>query len=182
MSEVQLVLVRHAKTEQQGPPAEGDHGRRLTTRGVSDARAAGRWLHEEGLVPHLVLCSTAMRAEQTWQAMAGAVEDAGGPARASVEVWRERRVYNASPADLLAVLAQVPDAVRCLTVVGHAPGVPALVADLSDAESSEPEALATLDRGYPTMTCAVLRAGASADRLALGSMRLSAVRTPRADD
>ncbi|MGB7449126.1 MAG: histidine phosphatase family protein, partial [Ornithinimicrobium sp.] len=102
MSKVHLVLIRHAKTEQEGPAGQGDHGRRLTARGVADGRAAGRWLVQAGLRPGLVLCSTAVRAEQTWQAM---VDGAGEPHRADdrhsaglsgVEVWREPRMYNAT--------------------------------------------------------------------------------------
>jgi phosphohistidine phosphatase len=181
MSELTLVLVRHAKTEQEGPPTQGDHGRRLLPRGVADAQVAGRWLVESGLRPDLVLCSTAVRAEQTWQAMAGPRGESAASTLSDVEVWRERRVYNASSEELLMLLAEVPEAVRCLAVVGHAPGVPDLAVDLADQEQADAWTDGVLAAGFPTMTCAVLRTGGSADALTPGSMTLSTVYTARAE-
>src|SRR5690606_22708482 len=96
-----LLLVRHAKTEQvAGKP---DHDRELLARGERDSRAGGAWLVEHGLVPHLVLCSTATRAQQTWEQMAK-----GGELR-DVEVWSERRIYNAYPDEILHVLHEAPE-------------------------------------------------------------------------
>ena len=53
-----LILFRHAKAEQK--PGKSDHERELTGRGRRDAVAAGRWLHDNGFGPELVLCSTAV--------------------------------------------------------------------------------------------------------------------------
>ncbi|HKJ12307.1 MAG TPA: histidine phosphatase family protein [Ornithinimicrobium sp.] len=181
MSGLRLVLVRHAKTERVGPPGQGDHGRRLTERGVADARAAGRWLLEAGLKPDLVVCSTATRARQTWQAMAGAIGDDRTPGLAEVETWQEPRAYLATTEDLLAVLAEVPDGVRCLALVGHSPGIPDLADLLSDGPRADPEAAAALQDGFPTMTSAVLLASVPAERVGPGTMTLSAVHTGRGE-
>ena len=59
-----LILMRHSKAEEG--PGKPDHDRELSDRGLRDARAAGAWLREEGLVPDLVICSTAVRTRQTW--------------------------------------------------------------------------------------------------------------------
>jgi phosphohistidine phosphatase len=169
-----LVLIRHAKTEQAGPPDEGDHGRRLLPRGVGDAEAAGRWLAGEGLVPDLVLCSTSARTRQTWEHITTESEDL-----ARAEVWHDPRIYNAWPEALLRVLAEVPEEVRTVAVVGHAPGVPDLVADLADAEESEESAVARFELGFPTMTCAVLETDHPWDGIPVESARLVRVHTPR---
>lgn len=174
-----LLLVRHAKTEQQGPPTQGDHGRCLLPRGRRDAQAAGRWIAHSDLVPDLVLCSTAVRALQTWQAM---VE--GSAALAEVEVWRDRRIYNASPGELLGVLAEVPDGVGTVAVVGHAPGIPGLVVELADPDRSDEGAAERFNAGFPTMTVATLVADgppatATLADLRVESMRLTALHTPR---
>lgn len=138
-----LLLVRHAKTEQ---PTGGmtDHERALLPRGVADARAGGAWLVERHLVPHLVLCSTATRAQQTWEQLAE-----GGRLR-DVEVWTDRRIYNAYPEEILAVIQEAPEDRQILMVVGHAPGIPSLGWGLADEEASDAAALATLGEGMPT--------------------------------
>lgn len=137
-----LLLVRHAKTEQAAGSI--DHDRELLPRGVADARAGGAWIVQHRLVPHLVLCSTATRAQQTWQEMA-----AGGRL-SDVEVWHDRRIYNAHPEEILAVLQEAPEDRRVLLVVGHAPGIPSLGAGLADPAASDATALATLQDGMPT--------------------------------
>lgn len=138
----QLLLVRHAKTEQV--PGKVDHDRELLPRGVADARAGGAWIVQHELVPHLVLCSTATRAQQTWQEIA-----AGGRLR-DVEVWDDRRIYNAHPEEILAVIQEAPEDRHVLLVVGHAPGIPSLGAGLADPQTSDATALATLQEGMPT--------------------------------
>lgn len=142
-----LLLLRHAKTEQSSP----DHERELTARGRADAAAAGRWLLTEGLVPDLVLCSTAVRARQTWSAAA-----ATGDRLRECQVWPERAVYQAHPADLLDVLHGVPDDAATVLLVGHNPGVASLVLGLAEAGGSRPELLAAAGEGFPTCTLAVL--------------------------
>ena len=79
-----LILFRHAKAEQVlGKP---DHERELTARGVRDARAAGKWLHEHELGAELVLCSTARRARETLER----IEPALGTASVRVEQQNAR--------------------------------------------------------------------------------------------
>lgn len=177
MAAHRLVLVRHAKTEQSpSRPDQGDHGRELTGRGVADARAAGQWLVEAGLRPDLVLCSTSVRTRQTWEHMV-----VGADGLQDVEVRHEQRVYEASPGQLTEVLADVPPDVHTVALVGHAPGVPHLVTDLTDPEDADDDAVATVNRGFPTMTCAVLEIPGEWDDIPLHSTRLSTVRTPRRD-
>jgi phosphohistidine phosphatase len=167
----ELVLVRHAKTEQSNP--DGDHARELKDRGLADARAAGAWLLEEVGVPDLVLVSTAARAQQTWDQMGA------GTALEGAEVWRDRRVYNAPPDALLDVVREAPEHARCVLLVGHAPGVPSLAAGLADEDRSSGDALAAVHEGFATMACAVLDVDSDWAKLAPGSAGLRLVVTPR---
>ncbi|NLG22940.1 MAG: histidine phosphatase family protein [Actinomycetales bacterium] len=160
-----LVLVRHAKTEQVS--GKVDHDRELLPRGVADSRAGGAWLVEHDLVPDLVLCSTATRAQQTWQRLAegGDLED--------VEVWDDRRIYNAYPDEILEVVHEAPDSARTVMVVGHAPGIPSLAAGLADPDGSDPNAVAALYEGMPTAVGAVLEFEGAWTDLGAESARLT---------
>jgi phosphohistidine phosphatase len=59
-----LLLMRHAKASQDDPLL-ADRQRGLTERGEKDAKHMGRFLKERGLVPHVILSSTAERARAT---------------------------------------------------------------------------------------------------------------------
>ncbi len=168
-----LVLVRHAKTEKSN--SGGDHERGLLPRGRGDAEAAGTWLAGGAvLVPDLVLCSSAVRARQTWEVMAA------HPDLADVEVWVDGRIYHASPEQLLDVVREAPESTRVLAMVGHAPGVPDLAEGLADREASAPAALDAIHQGFPTMACAILEPAADWSDLEPGSAALLQVATPRA--
>ncbi len=60
-----LMLLRHAKSD-WGEPGLDDHDRPLAPRGIAAAEAMGREIARRGLVPDHVLCSSALRAQQTW--------------------------------------------------------------------------------------------------------------------
>lgn len=164
-----LVLVRHAKTEQGSP----DHERRLLDRGRRDATAAGAWLVAEVGPPDLVHVSTSTRTRQTWEVMASRTELSRAP------VWPDRRIYQGHPADLLAVLTETPAQAATVVLVGHSPGVPALVGHLADHERSDPAALARLQESYPTMACAVLEPTTPWAALAEGGALLRRIQVPR---
>ena len=113
-----LMLLRHAKTEAEAPSGK-DFDRRLDERGRSDAAEIGGWMLRHRHVPDLVLVSTAVRARQTWDIVAGAMESGPQPLVADLE-----ELYGAGPSQLLqmirAVETQNP---RKLLVIGHNPGM-----------------------------------------------------------
>lgn len=167
----QLVVVRHAKAADPG--GSPDHERPLTDRGHADARAMGEWLKDRGIRVDLVLCSTAVRTRETW---ADIVESSGLGAL----VEHDRQIYNASVDRLLGVIAQEGRSARSIALVGHAPGVPALAATLTEgvvAEANGP----TLEDGFPTCTVAVLEVDVPWKKLAAGTARLAAVHTARGE-
>ena len=139
-----LLMLRHADAE-AARPGHRDLQRRLTDRGLSQAAAAGRWLAEHYRVD-AVLCSPAIRARET-------LAELGVGAPADFPDW----LYNAGGDQILSGVRGFDPSVGTALVVGHAPGVPALVYDLIDPESSDPAAVAMVESRFPTATVAVLR-------------------------
>ena len=70
-----LMLLRHAKTENDAPSGQ-DQDRRLDDRGRLDAAAIGGWIGRHPPFPDTVLVSTAVRALQTWEIVREAMQDA----------------------------------------------------------------------------------------------------------
>ena len=141
-----LVLVRHAKSAR--PVGVPDHERPLSGRGRRDAQAAGRWMAAEGPRPDLALCSTAVRARQTWELVAHLLEPV--PTRFSPEL------YDADADELLDLVAGVPASVRVLVVVGHEPTASVTALRLAGRRSDR-RALEALAEKFPTTGIAVLR-------------------------
>lgn len=109
-----LVVARHAKAVREA--GQRDEDRPLAGRGERDAAAAGVWLHEAGLLPQRVLCSTSRRTRQTWEGVRGGL---GGLGEAVVSY--EERLYRAEAGDLLELVRQTPGEVDLLLVVAHNP-------------------------------------------------------------
>lgn len=129
-----LVLVRHAKAE--SGEERSDHDRRLTSRGAKAAVEAGRWLAGRVPAPDLVWCSSAVRAVQTWEAMA--------PALAAKEVNVDRELYLASSRDVVDRVAAGP--VARTVVVGHNPTMEEVLAGLvGELRGMRPGAVAVVD-------------------------------------
>jgi phosphohistidine phosphatase len=141
-----LVLVRHAKSAR--PVGVPDHDRPLSGRGRRDAQAAGRWMAAEGPRLDLALCSTAVRARQTWELLAHLLKPV--PTRYSPEL------YGADADELLHLVAAVPASVRALAVVGHEPTASVTALRLAGRRSDR-RALEALAEKFPTTGIAVLR-------------------------
>ncbi|HVU60380.1 MAG TPA: histidine phosphatase family protein [Mycobacteriales bacterium] len=164
-----LVLIRHAKAE---PTADSDTLRPLAPRGRRDAEAAGRWLADLAVSPGLALVSTAVRAQQTWEGIAGAFPSA--PMRS------EPRIYDNTVEALLAIISEVPDEVESLVLVGHNPSMHGLAITLDDGDGHE-AAQAALHDGYPTCAITVFDVACGWSDLAYGAARIRAFAAPRAD-
>jgi len=138
-----LVLVRHAKSDW---PDVADHERPLAKRGRKDAPVVGRWLVEAGCVPDAVVCSTALRARQTWELASGAFAAAGA---APPPVRFESRVYEATVLGLLMLVREFEPEWRTAAIVGHNPGLAELTIGLAGADPAPPQT-------YPTAFVSVL--------------------------
>jgi phosphohistidine phosphatase len=139
-----LVLLRHAKSDW---PDVADHERPLAKRGRRDAPVVGRWLGESGLVPDAVVCSTALRARETWALAGAALAAAGGGGEPVLRF--EPRVYEATVLGLLMLVREFDPRWRTVLVVGHNPGLAELTVGLAGSGLAPPDA-------FPTAFAAVL--------------------------
>jgi phosphohistidine phosphatase len=113
-----LMLLRHAKTEADAPSGK-DFDRRLDERGRSDAAEIGGWMARHRHHPDVVLVSTAVRARQTWDIVAGAMKAGPQPLVADMP-----ELYGAGPSELLQIIhALDTEDPGKLLVIGHNPGM-----------------------------------------------------------
>jgi len=132
-----LYLLRHGKSDRIA--AVPDHDRELRARGRRAARLVGTLLGAAGEAPELVLVSSAVRALRTAQL---AVEAGGWTAELSVRP----ELYQASVADVLALLAGADPALERLLVVGHEPTTSSTIERLTGARVVVPTgAIARID-------------------------------------
>lgn len=134
-----LILLRHAHADAAGA-GQPDLDRPLSPTGREEARAAGDWLREHGLLPDRVLCSPSARTRETLAALG----DIGG-----APATLEPAIYEASPGTLAALVDTQRDAERLL-LVGHNPGLEQLAALMHSGQSGD-------YRGMPPGGIAVLR-------------------------
>jgi phosphohistidine phosphatase len=114
-----LLILRHAKSSWKFPDLS-DHDRPLNRRGKRDAPKMGKILKERGLVPDLVISSTATRAKDT----ASAVAKHSGYKGKRI---RFESLYAAEPGAYLAVIRELTDNYQRVLIVGHNPGVEELI-------------------------------------------------------
>ena len=110
-----LYLLRHAKSSWDDQSL-ADHDRPLAPRGKRRPAAWRATMRRAKVRPQLVLCSSAARALQTYEAVSAGL----GP---SVPGLVEDELYGASDSDLRVRLHEVPDTVEALLVIGHNPGL-----------------------------------------------------------
>lgn len=164
-----LVLLRHAKSAW---PIVPDHERPLAPRGQEDAPVMGAWLRTEGLVPDLVVCSSARRARETWQLVQAGLG-------ATPPVRYDGSVYQASEAQLLALVRRQLETVTTLLIVRHDPGVPGLAVTLSGTGSAPDSMLGRIRAKFPTAAIAVFTCTGSWGALSPVSAQLATFITPR---
>lgn len=141
-----LVLLRHLKSSWDDAGL-ADHDRPLAPRGVRAGERIRRHLEEAGASPQLVLCSSAVRAVETWEAVRSGLTGDG-------ELAIEDGLYAASAESLLERLNAVPDPVAAVLLIAHNPGIGDLAVGL--AGSGDGDALERMAEKYPTGGLATL--------------------------
>ncbi len=139
-----LTLFRHAKSSWDHSGLT-DFDRPLNARGERDAPVMGRYLADQGLIPDLILCSTAKRTRDTLE-----LASAQWPEPPKTEF--SETLYLASEDAMLAVLQGVPDGPRHVMMIGHNPGIHSFAVSLTG--SGAPEARFALAAKYPTAAIA----------------------------
>jgi phosphohistidine phosphatase len=161
-----LILLRHAKSDWPDVP---DRDRPLAKRGKRAAPVVGRWLHDQGYLPEIVICSAAVRTRETWALIA---PELGG----SPSVTFEPRAYAASALTLLYLVRELPAACHAALLIGHNPGVSELASTLIEAAGDDKPGAPGLR--FPTAAVAVLEFSGDWAGLSLARARLVAYATP----
>ncbi|MCE7005448.1 histidine phosphatase family protein [Kibdelosporangium philippinense] len=129
-----LTLLRHAKSA--WPDGVPDLERPLGERGRRDAPMVGRWLNENVPDLQLVVCSTALRARQTWELVSAELVT-------QPETRHHAKIYYGP---LLEVVRDLPPEINSAVLVGHNPDMEDLVEHLTGTHTT-----------FKTSTVAVVR-------------------------
>lgn len=156
-----LILMRHAEADW----GLDDFNRPLTRRGQEQARAAGAWLLEQGLVPDMLVTSAALRTRQTtvW------VSEALGEKAPTASL--DERLYNAPASALMSALNRTPAGVQSLLLLAHLPGVQDAALSLARPDSDY-EALMDASYGFAPSSLAVFEVLGDWGQLVEGEGRL----------
>lgn len=166
-----LYFLRHAKSSWADATID-DHDRPLQAKGQKRAEALRNFMAEAGIRVDLVLCSTALRARQTYDIVA--------PALGAPEVRYEAAIYEAEPQDVIALVNRLDDRYDNVLIVGHDPTFQILATTL--AMTATGDAMDRVRRKFPTCGLATLTFGdAGWSSVAKGVGHLEAFHVP-ADD
>ncbi|HOZ37982.1 MAG TPA: histidine phosphatase family protein [Anaerolineaceae bacterium] len=125
-----LLILRHAKSSWKNEKLK-DFDRPLKRRGEEDAIVIGKVLVRAELVPQVILSSPAERAKQTAELVAAEAKFKGG--LAFVDSF-----YMGEPENYIKALNELPDEIERVMVVGHNPGLEALLQLLDGKVDSLP--------------------------------------------
>lgn len=141
-----LILLRHAEAVPANMGCfspEADMARPLTHDGEQAATRCGLWLRDNGLAPDAVLCSPAVRTQQTRDKVLGAF-----PQPFDVPPLLCPDIYEAEPTALAATLRRTPPQARTVLLIGHNPGISEFARWLDSRNSK-------LDQGFAPAALAV---------------------------
>ncbi|MFP6654786.1 MAG: histidine phosphatase family protein [Myxococcota bacterium] len=164
--------MRHASA---GPGDGQDHARELTERGRHEADLVGRWLASIDWAPDRVLCSSARRCCETWQALSAGLEGAA-------PIQFKDALYNAPPVILLDALSDSSAATsiageaknEIVLLIAHNPGISQLAFDLAAKASTS----ARLRSGFAPAALACFELSCPWPLLSPGAARLIHVQKP----
>jgi phosphohistidine phosphatase len=144
----ELIVLRHAKSSWDDID-KSDHDRQLAPRGIEAAKRMGALMLERGWVPDRIICSTAVRTQETLE-----LARANWPAEPPIETTMLATLYLAAPVRLFEIIRGQPDEAKRLLVIGHNPGLHGFLTRL--AGHGDKAALATLNVKFPTAALAVV--------------------------
>jgi phosphohistidine phosphatase len=123
-----LYLLRHAKSS-WSDASQQDFQRPLANRGREACALIGEFIQEKGIDFDLVLVSTAVRTRETIELIKERAKFRG-------EVRYDERIYEATVSQLLEIISQVDNDRESVLLVGHNPGIEALLALLTGDQQS----------------------------------------------
>ena len=118
-----VILMRHAKSSWKDSNIP-DHNRPLKKKGEKDVKGMAKMLKHKKHLPDLILCSSAERAKQTAAIFKKASSYEG-------KIEYSDKLYMAEVPDLLTALNNAPKKAKCVMIIGHNPGLEALLQTLT---------------------------------------------------
>lgn len=115
-----IYLVRHAKSDWDDPSIR-DFDRPLNKRGKNNAPAMGKLLKQQGIIPELVITSTAMRAKTTAELITAEIG-----IKPDKMVY-EKELYLASAQEIFLLIKETPPEYNSVMIVAHNPGITELL-------------------------------------------------------
>ena len=147
MGTLRLTLLRHGHAV-PADAAQDDHARELTARGHREAGAMGERLLRAGLVPELILASSAVRTRTTARLAALAL---GLPA---ATIREQDSLYDAGEQTLWNVLLVNAGKSRHVLLCGHNPGISGLASELMAGCGAPSRRIELPPAGIVTACCA----------------------------
>ena len=132
-----LVLIRHAKSDWSNSRMS-DFDRPLNSRGIKDAPIIAEKLKEDGIIPDLILSSTANRALSTARLIANEY------LIPFEEIKQIPSLYLGSLQDLFTIADRSADQGETLFLIAHNPGISYLASHLSSREIQMPTCCAVV--------------------------------------
>jgi phosphohistidine phosphatase len=161
-----VLLLRHAKAG-WARPGMSDRDRPLDDTGRRDARAIGAAMRRHGYQPALIFCSPAVRARETLDGVAMALDTRHA-------VYSEA-LFAGDATSYLAVIRSA-GAAESVLLVGHNPMMEDIATAL--AANGDADALHVLAGGFPTAGLAAIRMDGALSDAAPGRGYLEAFLTP----
>ncbi len=118
-----VFLMRHAKSSWKDANVP-DHDRPVKKKGEKDVKAMAKMLKHKKHLPDLILCSSAERAKQTAVLFKKASSYEG-------KIEYNDKLYMAEVPDLIAAIKESPKKAKSVMVIGHNPGLEALLQTLT---------------------------------------------------
>ena len=161
-----LVVMRHAKAESFDASGD-DRSRKLTDKGLKQAKTVGRGLTELDLVPDRIAVSGAVRAQQTLERMLKSFGD-------KPKVDTRQSLYDGGVQAVLDELAHTHAKTRTLMILGHEPTM-SISCQWIASSGSDPAALDLLTLGMSTASVAIFGSNKPFDQWQVHSGDLLAV-------
>ncbi len=161
-----LILLRHAKSDWDDPTRH-DHDRPLNKRGEKDAPRMGSFLQNLGVIPDLIVSSTALRAKMTAEAVAV------GTGYDPKKIVYRKELYLPSVDTMLGITKGLSEKSEKVMLVAHNPGITSFLATITGNYQTVPD--------MPTCAVAVLELKGKWGDAGRGAFMFKAFYTPKKD-
>jgi phosphohistidine phosphatase len=123
-----LYMIRHAKSSWNNMSLD-DFARPLNKRGKNNAPMMGRRLREKGVIPDLIISSSAKRAKKTAKLIARELAS-------EIKMEFDDNLYDVLPSELHSKIRSIKNRYNTVFLIGHNPELNMLAQDLVDFDDN----------------------------------------------